>query len=84
MTKIADVLAKPHRSAILDVKRLLSSGVEEMKLSPDEITTDEEILVTVAVQQENILATAFHPELTNDDRFHRYFLKMVLAHKTSA
>ncbi len=28
----------------------------------------------VAVQQGNLLATAFHPELTDDDRFHRYFL----------
>jgi len=23
-----------------------------------------------------LLATSFHPELTLDDRFHRYFLKM--------
>jgi len=30
----------------------------------------------VAVQQGNLLATAFHPELTRDDRFHRYFLKL--------
>jgi 5'-phosphate synthase pdxT subunit len=28
----------------------------------------------VAARQENLLATAFHPELTNDDRFHQYFL----------
>jgi 5'-phosphate synthase pdxT subunit len=31
----------------------------------------------VAVRQGNLLATAFHPELTNDLRFHRYFLDMV-------
>jgi 5'-phosphate synthase pdxT subunit len=30
----------------------------------------------VAVQQGNLLATAFHPELTEDDRFHRYFLSL--------
>ncbi|MEX1247398.1 MAG: pyridoxal 5'-phosphate synthase glutaminase subunit PdxT [Anaerolineales bacterium] len=30
----------------------------------------------VAARQGNLLATAFHPELTGDDRFHRYFLKM--------
>ncbi|MFQ6100990.1 MAG: pyridoxal 5'-phosphate synthase glutaminase subunit PdxT [Anaerolineae bacterium] len=30
----------------------------------------------VAVRQENLLATAFHPELTEDDRFHRYFLSL--------
>ncbi len=31
----------------------------------------------VAVQQGHLLATAFHPELTKDDRLHRYFLEMV-------
>jgi 5'-phosphate synthase pdxT subunit len=30
----------------------------------------------VAVRQGNLLATAFHPELTEDDRFHRYFLNL--------
>ncbi len=30
----------------------------------------------VAVRQGNLLATAFHPELTGDDRFHRYFLSL--------
>jgi pyridoxal 5'-phosphate synthase pdxT subunit len=28
----------------------------------------------VAARQDNRLATVFHPELTGDDRFHRYFL----------
>lgn len=31
----------------------------------------------IAVLQGRILATTFHPELTQDDRFHRYFLKLV-------
>jgi len=30
----------------------------------------------VAAQQGNLLATSFHPELTKDDRFHRYFLTL--------
>jgi len=30
----------------------------------------------VAAQQGRFLATAFHPELTKDDRFHRYFLQL--------
>jgi pyridoxal 5'-phosphate synthase pdxT subunit len=30
----------------------------------------------VAAQQERLLATSFHPELTLDDRFHRYFLSL--------
>ena len=32
----------------------------------------------VATRQGKLLATAFHPELTNDLRFHQYFLDMVL------
>ena len=30
----------------------------------------------VAAQQDRLLATSFHPELTLDDRFHRYFLTL--------
>lgn len=31
----------------------------------------------VAARQGNLLVTAFHPELTGDDRWHRYFLGMI-------
>jgi 5'-phosphate synthase pdxT subunit len=31
----------------------------------------------VAARQGHLLATSFHPELTGDDRFHRYFLSVV-------
>lgn len=31
----------------------------------------------VAAVENKLLATAFHPELTNDTRFHRYFLSLV-------
>lgn len=30
----------------------------------------------VAADQRHLLATSFHPELTGDDRFHRYFLEL--------
>jgi 5'-phosphate synthase pdxT subunit len=30
----------------------------------------------VAAQQGRWLATSFHPELTGDDRFHRYFIDL--------
>ena len=30
----------------------------------------------VAVQQDNLIATSFHPELTNDYRFHSYILSL--------
>jgi 5'-phosphate synthase pdxT subunit len=31
----------------------------------------------VAVRQGNLIATSFHPEMTGDDRVHRYFVKLV-------
>jgi 5'-phosphate synthase pdxT subunit len=31
----------------------------------------------VAAQESHWLATSFHPELTGDDRFHRYFLTLI-------
>ncbi|XP_061369234.1 probable pyridoxal 5'-phosphate synthase subunit PDX2 [Gastrolobium bilobum] len=53
--------------------RLLSSdsSIEDKKEN-----AQEESKVIVAVRQGNILATAFHPELTADTRWHSYFLKM--------
>ena len=30
----------------------------------------------VAARQNHLLVTAFHPELTDDERFHRYFLRL--------
>jgi 5'-phosphate synthase pdxT subunit len=37
-------------------------------------TLDDERIV--AARQGALLATCFHPELTGDDRFHRYFLEL--------
>jgi len=36
----------------------------------------------VAAQEGHWLATSFHPELTEDDRIHRYFLSLVESHET--
>ncbi|RLC86900.1 MAG: pyridoxal 5'-phosphate synthase glutaminase subunit PdxT, partial [Chloroflexi bacterium] len=41
-----------------------------------EVLTRLEGGAIVAVRQGNLLATAFHPELTDDERFHRYFLNL--------
>ena len=38
-------------------------------------TVDDEGIV--AAQQGHLLATSFHPELNEDDRFHQYFLSLV-------
>ena len=36
--------------------------------------------VIVAVRSKNLMATSFHPELTNDVRWHQYFVDLVRAH----
>ena len=38
----------------------------------------------VAVRQERLLATAFHPELTDDARFHRYFMDLAMNHASDS
>ena len=38
----------------------------------------------VAARQGPLLATAFHPELTGDDRFHRLFVALAAAHAAQA
>ena len=49
----------------------------------ESVSGDAEILASipdgriVAAQQGNLLATSFHPELTNDTRFHKYFLSLI-------
>jgi 5'-phosphate synthase pdxT subunit len=50
--------------------------IETVKETAQVLATlhDERI---VAARQGKLLATAFHPELTPDDRFHRYFLSLV-------
>jgi len=53
----------------------VGKGVEVIaKLSKDDNNSDGQI---VAARQGRLLVTAFHPELTSDDRFHRLFLSMV-------
>jgi pyridoxal 5'-phosphate synthase pdxT subunit len=49
----------------------------------ESVSEDAKILASapdgriVAAQQGHFLATSFHPELTNDSRFHKYFLSLV-------
>ena len=50
-----------------------------------EVGTGAEVLATlkngqiIAARQDTLLATCFHPELTNDLRVHQYFLSMLSA-----
>ena len=69
--------------ADLDVRVLKGAPYHAVFIRSPKITRtgrDVETLATlpdgtvVAAREGNLLATSFHPELTDDDRFHRYFL----------
>ena len=73
---LAHVTSRPHPHAKEEVYKLLNI---------DTTTTndDDGIKVIVGIKQKNILATAFHPELTDDKRWHQYFISMVIKYKES-
>jgi 5'-phosphate synthase pdxT subunit len=52
----------------------VGAGVQVLASVRDEKTGRE---MPVAVEQGTVMASSFHPELTNDSRFHAYFLDMV-------
>ncbi len=51
--------------------------IESLNGADVEVLSQLEDGRVVAAQQGHLLATAFHPELSEDDRFHRYFVQMV-------
>jgi len=53
----------------------VSAGVQTLATVPSAEEGNEEVIA--AVRKGAILATAFHPELTDDLRWHRYFLQIV-------
>jgi len=61
---------RPVRAVFIraPVVREVGPGVEVLARLPDG--------TPVAVQQGKLLGTAFHPELTDDTRFHEYFLSL--------
>ncbi|MDY7077272.1 MAG: hypothetical protein SXV54_10145 [Chloroflexota bacterium] len=57
-------LLKPIRAPLIE---RVEEGVEVLARLENAV---------VAARQGNFLTTAFHPELTEDDRFHRYFVSL--------
>ena len=62
----------PYRAVF--IRAPLIESVNEKKV---EVLATVDNGMIVASRQGHLLATSFHPELTEDDRFHRYFLTMV-------
>ena len=60
---LASLKATPHPSAV--------DGINSMPFIKESVKEGDFIDVIAAVQDENILATAFHPELTSDLTWHR-------------
>ncbi|ORX62938.1 SNO glutamine amidotransferase [Hesseltinella vesiculosa] len=62
------------------ISKILDDSVEVLsRLEAKVGQTDAETIV--AVRQGNMLATAFHPELTSDNRLHQYFVHLALQAK---
>jgi 5'-phosphate synthase pdxT subunit len=54
----------------------VGKGVEVLARLPDGFDRRQAAEGIVAVRQGRLLATSFHPELTDDARFHQYFLDL--------
>jgi 5'-phosphate synthase pdxT subunit len=65
--------APPYRAVFIRAPIIehTGAGVEVLARLPEG--------TVVAVRQGRLLATAFHPELTPDTRFHRYFIEQVVS-----
>ena len=62
---------RPFRAVFIRAPRIESCGEQV------EVLAELDSGVVEAARQDNLLVTAFHPELTDDPRFHQYFLAMV-------
>ncbi|PIA27288.1 hypothetical protein AQUCO_08100019v1 [Aquilegia coerulea] len=70
--------AGPEVEILAEIRVPSKKPIEEKEVAElQEEKADSEEKVIVAVKQGKLLATAFHPELTADTRWHSYFLKMV-------
>lgn len=67
--------AQPFPAVFIRAPWVESVGQEVNVLAT--ISTGERAGTIVGVRQGLVLATSFHPELTDDDRVHRYFVDMV-------
>jgi len=68
-------LAEPYPAVFIRAPMIESVGNEVDVLATLPDSGDSNVIV--AAQQANMLATSFHPELTQDTRMHRLFLERV-------
>ena len=72
--EIPELGSIPYPAVFIRAPLMANPGKNVKTLAELEINNRKK---PVAVRQDNLLAISFHPELTEDNRFHEYFLKMV-------
>ena len=68
---------RPFRAVFIRAPLIASVGKNVQVLARLAISDEDEQGQVVAARQDRLLATSFHPELTDDFRFHKFFLSMV-------
>jgi len=68
---------RPFHAVFIRAPLIASVGKNVQVLARLAISDEDEQGQVVAARQDRLLATSFHPELTNDFRFHKFFLSMV-------
>lgn len=69
--ELKDGISQPFHAIFIRAPKIIQAN------DPAKIIARLENGTPVAVRQNKLLATAFHPELTTDLRFHEYFLRLV-------
>ncbi len=75
---------RPFHAVFIRAPAITSVAEDVETLSTVATLHDDDNSVIAAVRKGPILATAFHPELTDDLRWHRYFVQMVKDSKSCA
>jgi len=73
---VLDDPQRPFHAVFIRAPLIASAGKGVEILAQLSASRDQGRARIVAARQGHLLATSFHPELTGDDRFHRYFLSL--------
>ena len=76
--RVAPLGEAPFRAIFIRAPAIRRAGPSVERLAALEDGT------VVAARQDGLLVTCFHPELSGDDRFHRYFLEDIVAARRGA
>ncbi|KAK1986060.1 SNO glutamine amidotransferase [Colletotrichum cereale] len=75
---VEEILSAEARAPSVEVLAVLPGRKTMAAEGVSQSTADDSVGDIVAVRQDNIFATSFHPELTDDVRIHVWWLKQVL------